>query len=223
MFSWLWEGITVDGQHEEGIQEQIDTESAIFLHHLRERNGEANRGWSRVMYYSLTQQIIRQDLGYWALCASLRSDGNPRMVLHPYYTKHVVDRDSTFFRHLDLNVPRYLEFGWGKNAIQGSLSLDDEAPGNCTEIIPGFHHHLRQWWVELVKEKHHTNGDVHSFTSKVWSRRDEQTYGSFVPVPCLRGDVRLTRPEIPHGSSKTMVPQGAYSVLCQEKQNLYSR
>ncbi|MCJ1266008.1 hypothetical protein MMC22_005890 [Lobaria immixta] len=201
MFSWLWEGITVDGHHEEGIQEQMDTESAVFLHHLRERNGEANRGWSRVMYYSLNH---------------LRSDGNPRMVSHPYYTKHVVDGDSTFFRHLDLNVPRYLESGWGKNVIQGSVSWVDEAPGNCTEITPGFHHHLRQWWAGVVKEKRHTNGDVHSFTSKVWSRRDEQTYGSFVPVPCLRGDVRLTRPEIPHGSSKTMVPQGAYSVLCQE-------
>ena len=205
MFSWLWEGITVEGHHEPGVQDLIDMESAVFLHHLRERNGEANRGWSRVMYYSLTQQIIRQDLGYWALCANLCSDGNPRMVSYPYYTKHVVDGDSTFFRHLDINVPRYLELGWGKNAIQGSVSLDDEAPGNCTEIIPGFHHHLKQWWDGVVEEKRDTNGDVHSFTSKVWSVKDEETYGSFQPAPCLRGGVRLTRPEILHGSSKTVL------------------
>lgn len=97
IFFWLWEGITINAQHESGIEKEIDQECAISLHHQQERNGEANRGWSGVMYFSLLQQVIRQDLGYWALCASLRSDGNPRMVSNPYYTKHVLDGDSTFF------------------------------------------------------------------------------------------------------------------------------
>lgn len=30
-----------------------------------------------------------------------------------------MDGDSTFFRHLDINVPRYLKSGWGAHAIQG--------------------------------------------------------------------------------------------------------
>lgn len=209
MFSWLWDGITVDGEREEGIGAEMDLESKAFLHHQQERNGESNRGWSWVMYFSLTQQIIRQDLGYWALCASLRSDGNPRMVSYPYYTKHVVDGDSTFFRHLDINVPRYLEFGWGADAIQGSVSLDEESPGSCTEIVPGFHRHIRQWWAGVVREKRETGGDVHSFTSSIWNKDDERKYGSFVPVPCSRGGVRVTRPEIPHGSCKTVFPVGA--------------
>lgn len=46
MFSWLWEGIIINGQHESGVEKEIDQECAIFLHHQQERNGEANQGWS---------------------------------------------------------------------------------------------------------------------------------------------------------------------------------
>lgn len=35
----------------------------------------------RVLYYSLTQQIVRQDPGYWTLlCAGLRPDRNVNLV-----------------------------------------------------------------------------------------------------------------------------------------------
>lgn len=72
------------------IEKETDQECAAFLNLHQERNGEANRGWSRIMYFSLIHQVIRQDLEYWALCASLRSDGDPRMVSYSYYTKHVM-------------------------------------------------------------------------------------------------------------------------------------
>lgn len=114
----------------------------MYLHHLQDRNGQSNQGWSRVMYYSLTQQIVRQDLGYWSLCASLRTDGNPRMVSYPYHIKHAMMGDSTEFCHIDLNVPRFLANGDGANAIQGSISLDDETSNSCTEVLLGFHHYL---------------------------------------------------------------------------------
>lgn len=90
------------------------------------------------MYYSLTQQIVRQDLGYWSLCASLRTDGNPRMASYPYYTKHATMGNSTEFRLIDINVPRFLASGDGANAIQGSMSLDNETSDNCTEVLLGF-------------------------------------------------------------------------------------
>ena len=45
----------------------MDEESAIYEHHLRERDGIPNKGWVRTMHYSLIQQLIKQDLEHWAL------------------------------------------------------------------------------------------------------------------------------------------------------------
>ena len=156
----------------------------------------------------LTQQIVRQDLEYWSLCASLRTDGNPRMVSYPYYTKHAIMGDSTEFCHIDLNVPRFLANGDGANAIQGSMSLDDETPNSCTEVLLGFHHHLDSWWAKVEARGQATNGEVHDL-SAIWTKDDDEEYGPFSAVPCQRGGVRVTRPDIPHGSTATILPEGA--------------
>ncbi|MCJ1265821.1 hypothetical protein MMC22_005702 [Lobaria immixta] len=195
MFAWLWEGITVNGHYEAGIGQEMDDEFNI------------------VMYHSLTQQIVRQDLEYWSLCASLRTDGNPRMVSYPYYTKHAVMGDSTEFRHNDLNVPRFLANGDGANAIQGSMSLDDETPTSCTEVLLGFHHHLDSWWTKVEARGQATNGEVHDL-STIWTKEDDEEYGPFSAVPCQRGGVRVTRPDIPHGSTATVLPDGALPQNC---------
>jgi hypothetical protein len=36
--------------------------------------------------------------------------------------------------------------------IQGSLSLDDEYPGSCTEVVPGMHkpENLKFWYKQVV-------------------------------------------------------------------------
>lgn len=87
------------------------------------------------MYYSLTQQIIRQDLEYWALYVCLRPDRNARLISYPYYTKYSQEGDKTFLRHIDMSIPLYLEDGHGSAIIQGSVSLDDEDEDGCTEIV----------------------------------------------------------------------------------------
>lgn len=38
IFSWLWEGITVNGHHEAGIGKEIDDEVEMYRHHLQDRN-----------------------------------------------------------------------------------------------------------------------------------------------------------------------------------------
>lgn len=50
-----------------------------------------------------------------------------------------MDGDSTFFRHPDINVPRYLKSSWGANAIQRSESLDDETVDSCKLPPPEAH------------------------------------------------------------------------------------
>lgn len=145
LFSWLWEGVSVKDEFEEGIGALIDDEFTLYRFHLTERNGQPNRGWLRTMYYSLTQQIIRQDLSYWMLYACLRPDGNLRLISYPYYAKFAVPGESTYFRHIDMYMPKYLENGHGGMIIQGSVSLDNEDENGCTELVPGFQNHIKTW------------------------------------------------------------------------------
>ena len=95
--------------------------------------------------YSITQQIMRQDLGHWLLYVATRPDYHPILISYPYYAKYVFEKDSgTAFRHIDLNIDQFLATGRGANAIQGSVSLDNEsAEAGCTELIKGFHNNIR--------------------------------------------------------------------------------
>jgi hypothetical protein len=200
MFLWLWDGITSDGQHEKGIGDMIIEEFDMYLHHQRQRNGQSNKGWLRTMFYSLSQQIVRQDIEYWALYVCLRPDRNIRLVSYPYYAKYVTPGDPTYFRHIDMNIDKYLANGHGGNIIQGSLSLDNESPEGCTEIVPSFHEHIEGWWSKVKARGMATSGHIHGL-EKIWLKEDAAEYGDFVPVPCQRGGVRVTRPEILHGST----------------------
>lgn len=67
MFTWLWNGISIGDNREEGIGDLIADEFNMYLHHQGERNGIPNKGWLRTIFYSLTQQLVRQDLLYWML------------------------------------------------------------------------------------------------------------------------------------------------------------
>ncbi len=56
-----------DGEHETGIDDMFIEEFDMYLHHQRERNEQFNKRWLRTMFYSLSQQIVRQNIEYWAL------------------------------------------------------------------------------------------------------------------------------------------------------------
>lgn len=202
MFSWLWDGIHLENQFVEGVGDLISEEFDMYRHHQAEQNVVPNKGWLRTMFHSLTQQIIRQDLAYWMIYVCLRPDRNHRLVAYPYYAKYAVGGDSTYFRHIDMNIPKDLADGHGGNIIQGSVSLDDETDEGCTEILPGFHQNIREWWARVDERGDATNGHVHSMEGLMLPE-DATAYGEFVPVPCQRGDVRITMPEIPHGSTAT--------------------
>ena len=112
VFGWLFEDLTVDGEHEEGITSLIDEEFEMYRHHLHLVNVRSNFGWLQTMVFGLTQQLVRQDLGYWMLYVALQPDRNHRLVSFPYYCKYVGHNDhNTAFRHTDISIPRYLESG----------------------------------------------------------------------------------------------------------------
>ena len=89
------------------------------------------------MWYSLIQQIVRQDPVYYAL-VSLPPDKNWRLISYPYYTKYASDGENTGSTHLDLNIKDFVESGKGANIVQGGLSLADEIGTNCTTLVLGF-------------------------------------------------------------------------------------
>lgn len=180
---------------------RIESEYDAYRYHTQlDFHGKARNGWTRTMFYSLIQQLVRQDPGYYAIMAAARPDRNWRLISYPYYTKDTVVGESTGFKHLDLNVPALLETGRGANIIQTTLSLDDEDEDGCTILVPGFHRCIRQWW-EQVEARGVAADGLTTNVSQIYTSQDKEKFGSFVPVPCKRGGVRISRPELIHGST----------------------
>jgi len=182
--------------------EWINLEFGMYEHHFHPKGNSGKRlGWLRNMWFSLPQQIIRQDPAYYALMAAARPDKNWRLISYPYYTKHTTDGEKIGFSHLDLNIQHFVGKEKGANLVQGGVSLMDETPGNCTTLVPGFHKHARQWYADLQARK---EGNVTGFTTNcksLYSPVDRAKYGDLVPVPCKKGDIRITLPEIIHGTT----------------------
>ena len=181
----------------------IEEEFDMYLYHLRdEQNGQKRRGWMRHMFYSLIQQLVRQDPIYYALIAAARPDKNTWLICYPYYVKYQVEGESTGFAHFDINVDEFVKTGRGKNIIQGSLSLDDENEDGCTLLVLGFHRRIHEWWAR-VKQRGQDSSGYTTNALKTYLPADEKDFGELDPVPCRRGAVRITMPEILHGSTPT--------------------
>lgn len=170
-----------------------------YMWHQRRVNDKDNLGWLRNCWYSLAQDVVRQDPLYYMLYISLREDNGYKLISYPYYCKYTMEGDKTSFRHIDVNIPKLLTEHRGKYQIQGSLSLDDETETDCTIVVKGFHKDeiIRTWynrWQDKI-----SNSFVHNMR-KAYSKQDEKDFGLFVPVPCKAGQVRVTQPHLPHGA-----------------------
>ena len=102
--------------------------------------GRKNFGWLRLAYYTQVQQIARQDPFYYALLAATSEE--IWQISYQYYMKATLPVDGIAFQHIDLNVKRYIECGWGERRIQSSFTLNQETDINCTSVIPGFHKNI---------------------------------------------------------------------------------
>ena len=110
----------------------------MYEHHFHSKGNNGKRlGWLRNMWYSLIQQIVRQDPVYYALVVSLRPDKNWRLISYLYYTKYTSDGENTGFTHLDL-IKDFMESGKGANIVQRGLSLIDETSKIAPLLPPGF-------------------------------------------------------------------------------------
>ena len=203
MFEWLFEE---DTAHVVPISQLLTDEFDMYWHHLRQRGGQSNYGWLRNMYHGIFQQVVRQSPAYYLAYVALRQDHNHRLISYPYYTKYQQTGDSTSFRHIDLNIPQLVNNQRGYSLIQGSVSLDDEEPDDCTELLLGMHKHLKQWWREVSgrlerKGKKPKDGAVIVIRPEMWDKRDIRKYGvDFTPQPCHQGQARVSLPHLPHGA-----------------------
>ena len=182
------------------LMEMVNAEFEMYRHHLREQNGKSNYGWCRNMWHSLVQQVMRQDPVFYALNVVARPDGNWRLVSFPYYTKYAMKADSTGFKHIDINIEKLLKSGRGGSTVQTAISLDDEFEDGCTIVVPGFHRHIGEWWSKVEERGKSRNGLVQS-VEDLYLKEDEEMYGSFVPVVCKRGDIRMSLSSLIHGST----------------------
>jgi hypothetical protein len=89
----------------------------MYRHHLREINRKENYGWLRNIFYNIDQQLMRQDPVYYAYYITFRQDKAWRLVNYSYYTKYALLGNNTFFRYIDINIPRLFESGRGKHII----------------------------------------------------------------------------------------------------------
>jgi hypothetical protein len=60
---------------------------------------------------------MRQNPVYYAYYTALRPDGVWRLVGYSYYTKYALFGDNTFFRHIDINIPRLFKSERGEHII----------------------------------------------------------------------------------------------------------
>ena len=151
------------------------------------------------MFYSLAQQIIRQDPAYYAMMAAARPDRNWRLISYPYYIKDTTQGEKTRFAHFDINMGHFVRTGRGGNIVQTSVSLDNENEQSCSVLIPGFHR-VHQWYKRvqadgLDPDGHTTNG------SKLYRSEDAADFGLLTSASCGRRGIRISRPEILQGST----------------------
>jgi hypothetical protein len=153
------------------------------------------------MVYTLAQQVIRQDPGYYGVMAAARPDRNWRLICYPYYTKDTSAGERTGFARFDVKVGRLVDSGVGANLVQSAVSLDDEDIDNCSIVVAGIHRRLEEWYGRVRERGQGSNGCTTN-ASKIYTAVDQKEFGGLVGVPCRAGDVRISQPGILHGSSK---------------------
>lgn len=179
-------------------------EFAEGLWHQRERDGVPNRGWKRVTVYAVMQEKAGGDPVQYAVYNALRPDRAYRLISYPYYCKSTVPGDKTGFRHIDLNPTQAVQNGIGVNMIQGSLALSDEDEYNCTVLVKGMQKTENiQAWVEYLKDSRRgTKGPIANVNDcNLPKQLLEKLDLSWEGVPCKAGEIRVSHPLLPHGST----------------------
>ncbi|KAI9769685.1 MAG: hypothetical protein M1840_003922 [Geoglossum simile] len=183
------------------LRDMVDIEFDIYRHHHHTPAGTPRLGWLRNMYYSLVQQLARQDPVWYALTAAARPDKQWRLISYPYITKDTgAGGEATGFLHLDLDLEAYLVDRQGGSRLTSSLSIDHEDAEGCTVVVKGFHRHLQVWHKRLLQRGWKGGGPTTNCSS-AYRAEDRAEWGEPIGVPCAAWSVRITLPQLIHGST----------------------
>lgn len=93
-----------------------------------------------------------------------------------------------------------------KSYIQGSVSLLDEDITGCTVVLPKVHRSLEEYVGRLEKRGVNIGKDfVNQVDSSWWTKEDEKHYNTtWMFVPAKAGEVRISSPCTPHGSTEVL-------------------
>ena len=142
------------------------------------------------------------DPQYYCLYYSYRPNKAWWLISFPYYKKYTKPRDSTWFWHININIPQLLKDNHTAYMIQGSVSLNEENTQNYTILVKGFHQNIADWWKELKWRDLQTDGFIHKLeASDKWNKDNIAKYSDFVLVLCYASDVRITCLDILHSST----------------------
>ena len=186
------------------LKKIINLEYRMYEWHSRKINGRPNYGWLRTIVFSVTQQMIRMDLGYYLLYAALRKDNLAWLISYPYYVKAQKKGDATGFLQVDHNLKRLSE-GIGARQIPGSVTLgpNDEVAPDSTILVPKMHKKeiMGKWMQRLADRNLLNEGFVSKISKKHLTAQDLKDFKTnWEFVPCKNGDVRITQPHLPHGA-----------------------
>jgi hypothetical protein len=210
---WTGEGTLIipnifDYLNEPDILDMIDQEFDMYQHHSIPNPDRPRMGWCRNMYFSLIQQLVRQDPVWYALCAAVQ--GSYQLVAYPYIAKDASPGEQTGFLHLDINVGTYLKSFPASHMsinpacpfplVSSSLSLDNEDSTGCTLAVPYFQLHIKAWYNRVLARGEGSTGFTTN-CSTTYRKEDRDKWGKPVPVPCPAFGLRITRPDIIHGST----------------------
>jgi hypothetical protein len=194
------------------LYNMIGKEFEMYEHHFQPHTSKPKMGFLRNMFFSLTQQLVRQDPAWYALNAAARLSNDWRLISYPYVVKMVSPGYKTGFVHTDVNIAKWAKNKHGANQLTSSVSLDKEKSTDCTVVIPGFHKHAAEWYKRLVQRETEPTATTTN-AKKLYLPEDEESFGPLVPQVCDIGDVRISTPELIHGSTPeaTIIRRVIYS------------
>ena len=144
---------------------------------------------------------MRQNIAYWTSYTCLRPNRKQKLISYFYYVKYVVTENRIFFRHINMNVEKYLETEHGANIIQESVSFDDETEDDCTIIVFDFHRNIKIWWERVQARKNLSNTHIHDL-EHFWTDENSDFFENFVLVSCDKSVARIIMSKLMHESIK---------------------
>lgn len=99
-----------------------------------------------------------------------------RLTSVPHCPQSVYPGERTCFQQLNIDVRDFVDTGYGKNFLQGSVSLDDEDEQNCDESLLGMNRHLESWWKDVSSRGQISDGNLQQIISEMWISEDVEKY-----------------------------------------------